>query len=502
MLHCSIAILPHLLLILFAAELMSENRIANLWTYNCESMFDLIMALYPTGLLHPQTGAKHCRAWLVLAVLAVAFFLLAHSAAWAIPKGNARIAVDANTGEVLVARGSLTQWYPASLTKLMTLYLLFEAIEDGKTKWSDTITVSRHAALQPPSRLGVGQGGRILVRDAVQALAVKSANDIAVAVAEHVSGTEAKFIQRMNQTAKRLGLDRTTFRNPHGLHHSQQVTTARDMAMLAVIMMRDYPQYYRYFSQTRFRYGKRIYTNTNRMLGNYPGMDGLKTGYIFKAGFNLAASAKRGTRRVVAVVMGANSTAQRTLIMRSVLNQAFERLQSSGRKQITSALSVRLLAPSIIPRPRPDGPGAGVVVAQATSAPPAASGATATPPPMPPSPPERVVASVPVPPPAPGTEMEDIGSSSGADDSGSGFSVQVGAYLSKQEAQRHLVSVVSTLPKKLGTFDPHVTHYRNRNSRVLYRARLTGFDTREDAARTCDWLKNQSTDCLIVSLRP
>lgn len=482
---------------------MSENRIANLWTYTCESMSDLIMALDSSFLLHSQTGAKRYRAWLVPLLLAIAVFLLVNSAAWAIPKGNARIAVDANTGEVLVARGSLTQWHPASLTKLMTLYLLFEAIDDGKTKWSDTITVSRHAARQPPSRLGVGQGGRILVRDAVQALAVKSANDIAVAVAEHVSGSESKFVQRMNQTAKRLGLSRTTFRNPHGLHHSQQVTTARDMAMLAVIMMRDYPQYYRYFSQTRFRYGKRIYTNTNRMLGNYPGMDGLKTGYIFKAGFNLAASAQQGTRRVVAVVMGANSTAQRTLIMRSVLNQAFERLQSSGRKQITTALSVRLLAPPIIPRPRPGTPGAGVIVAQATSEPAASSMAAAvTAPPMPPAPPERIVASVPVPPPAPGTEMEDIGSSSGADDSGSGFSVQVGAYLSKQEAQRHLVSVISTLPEKLGRFDPHVTHYRNRNSRVLYRARLVGFDTREDAARTCDWLKNQSTDCLIVTLRP
>ena len=215
-------------------------------------------------------------------VLLTALVLLAGNAAWAIPKGNARIAVDAHTGEVLAARGSLTRWHPASLTKMMTLYLLFEAMEQGKVKLSDRIVVSRRAARQPPSRLGIRAGGSIKVEDAIQILAVKSANDISVAVAEHLAGTEVKFARRMNAKAKRLGMGRTNFRNASGLHHSQQVTTARDMAILAVALMRDFPQYYKYFSQKKFRYGKRTYTNTNRMLGVYKGMDGLKTGYIFK----------------------------------------------------------------------------------------------------------------------------------------------------------------------------------------------------------------------------
>ena len=448
-----------------------------------------------------------------LALLAAAIVLLSSATASAIPKGNARIAVDGRTGEVLVARGSLTQWHPASLTKMMTLYLLFDAIEQGKTSPGDWITLSRNAARQPPSKLGIGQGGRIRVRDAMQAMAIKSANDIAVAVAEHVGGSEANFVRRMNNTAKRLGLTRTEFRNPSGLHHPRQVTTARDMAILAVALLRDHPEYHYLFSQRKFRYGKRTYTNTNRMLGVYEGMDGLKTGYIFKAGFNLATTVERDGRRVIAVVMGANSTRQRTRIMTGVLDQAFARLNTSHRNRITAALPITLQAPAPVPRARPNmaiavaaaeflstpekaaAPSKSAVVANASTTPSAqavsiAQAAQAESD-APPPPPLRVATDVPIPTPAPATVA-----------AASPYSIQIGAYRNKGDARRQLVSVIGTLPKTLGSYDPHVTHYRNRSNGTLYRARLMGFESREDAARTCTWLRNRSTDCLIVSTRP
>ncbi len=451
------------------------------------------MRLYCPAAPQPHSGPVWRLASPAVLVLLTALILLASSAAWAIPKGNARIAVDAHTGEVLVARGSLTRWHPASLTKMMTLYLLFEAMEQGKVKLNDRIAISHRAARQPPSRLGIGAGGSIAVRDAIQILAVKSANDISVAVAEHLAGTEVKFAQRMNAKAKRLGMRRTNFRNASGLHHSQQVTTARDMAVLAVALMRDFPQYYKHFSQKQFRYGQRTYTNTNRMLGVYKGMDGLKTGYIYKAGFNLAASARHGDRRVIAVVMGANSSAQRTRIMQSVLDQAFDRLKQSRRQRITAALPVQLLAPPPVPRSRP---GAKVIVAQVTSPPPpSVITAVANPPPMPP---ERVVADAPVPMPAPAAWLSRHTTAAAAPRSGR-YSVQIGAYRSKGEAQRHLVTVISRLPQQLGAPDPLVAHYQQRKGRTLYRARLVGYNSRDDAARTCNWLKNQQTDCLIVA---
>jgi len=380
----------------------------------------------------------------------------------AIPKGNARIAVDAFTGEVLVARGSLSRWHPASLTKMMTLYMLFDALERGKTRLNAPIKISSRAARQPPSRLGIGRGGRILVRDAIQALAVKSANDIAVAVAEHLAGSEVQFARQMNRMAKRLGMSRTNFRNASGLHHSRQVTTARDMAILAVALMRDYPQYYRYFGQKRFRFGKRTYRNSNRMLGVYDGMDGIKTGYIFKAGFNLAASVERDGRRVVAVVMGANSSGQRTRIMSAVLKQAFAKLDRSRRARITAPLPVRLKKLPPLPRPRPDERRPARVIVTADF-------------------------DVPIPPAAP-VELAE-----GSDSGDYRYSVQVGAFRQADEATRMLMAVMADLPPGLG--DPEFAVMRGGR---LYRARLVGYANEADAAKTCLWLRRRNTDCLIV----
>jgi D-alanyl-D-alanine carboxypeptidase len=195
--------------------------------------------------------------------------------------------------------------YPASLTKMMTLYLLFEAIDSGKLSLNSRLRVSRRAAAQPPTKLGLLPGEKIKVRNAILALATQSANDVAVVVAEALAGNERAFAVRMTAKARALGMKRTSFRNASGLHHPRQQTTARDMALLGRALLRDHPRHYqRTFATRTFSYGRSRYTNHNRLLGIYKGMDGIKTGYTGKAGFNLVASARRGGRRIIAALIG------------------------------------------------------------------------------------------------------------------------------------------------------------------------------------------------------
>ncbi len=464
------------------------------------------------------------------AVLILSFLALGRPAQ-AIPRSDTRIAVDAQTGDVLTAVRSQTSWHPASLTKMMTLYLLFDALDRGKVTMNTRIKLSRRAARQPPSKLGLGPGGRIAVRDAIPALAIKSANDIAMAVAEHLGRTEGKFANLMTKTARKLGMRRTNFRNASGLHHSQQVTTARDMAILAVALIRDYPQYYRYFGQKKFRFGKRVYNNHNPMLKSYSGMDGLKTGYIYKAGFNLAASVKRDQRRVVAVVLGGDSPRQRSKIMKAALDLAFERLDDPNRKHITTRLPVRLKAPPPVPRPRLHRQRTKPVLSAAVSVAPAAPIPRINPKreatverlvasfsPLP-SPPThltaqrdtRLMSVVPVPRALPSTTLSSITlpprrpaiarARTGVVQSSApgGFGVQIGAFRSKGEASKRLAKVIKGLPNQLGEPNPTVAQYNDAKHGTYFRARLFGFDTHAAAAKTCQWLKDRRTDCIIVA---
>jgi D-alanyl-D-alanine carboxypeptidase len=253
-------------------------------------------------------------------------FLAATLSPWAATAAVSSLAIDIASGRTLHAHNADQRRYPASLTKMMTLYLLFEAIDSGKLDLDSRLRVSRRAAAQPPTKLGLLPGRTMKVRDAILALATQSANDVAVVVAEALAGSERAFAVRMTAKARALGLRHTSFRNASGLHHPRQQTTARDMAVLGRALLRDHPrQYQRTFAAQAFSYGRSRYRNHNRLLAVYKGMDGIKTGYTSKAGFNLVASAKRGGRRIIGVVMGSPSASSRNALMVGLLDRGFRK---------------------------------------------------------------------------------------------------------------------------------------------------------------------------------
>ena len=243
----------------------------------------------------------------------------------------AAIVIDAHSGEVLYASRADSPRYPASITKVMTLYLAFEALEQGKLKTTDQIVISPRAAAQAPSKLGLRAGETISVDNAIRALAVKSANDIAVALAEKIGGTESRFAALMTLRAEELGMNQTRFVNANGLPDSRQLSSARDIALLSRAVMRDYPQYYSYFSQRYFSYGGAEMRNHNRLLHSMPGVDGIKTGFTNASGFNLAASAVRDGRRLIAVVMGGATSVSRDNHAQELMNAGFEVVRRRAR---------------------------------------------------------------------------------------------------------------------------------------------------------------------------
>ena len=239
----------------------------------------------------------------------------------------ASIVVDANTGRVLHAENADTRNYPASLTKMMTLYLAFEALDDRRLSLRQRLRVSRRAAGQAPSKLGLEAGETIRVGDAILALVTKSANDAATVIAEALAQSEREFARTMTAKARTLGMTRTSFRNASGLPNRGQLSTARDVARLAVALQRDFPHYYGFFATSSFRFRGKTYRNHNGLLGRYPGTDGLKTGYIRASGYNVAASVKRGGRRLVGVVLGGKSPGWRNRHMMRLFDRSFLRLE-------------------------------------------------------------------------------------------------------------------------------------------------------------------------------
>jgi D-alanyl-D-alanine carboxypeptidase len=234
--------------------------------------------------------------------------------------------MDARNGKVLYSQNADTPLHPASLTKMMTLYVVFEAVENGEIGLDDMVTISRHAASEPPSKLGLRAGQRIKLRYLVRAAAVRSANDAATALGEAIEGSEAQFARRMNRTAKAMGMTRTNFKNAHGLTEAGHLSTARDMSILGRHVFYDYPQYYNLFSRLEADAGVAKVRHTNRqMLSSYRGADGIKTGYTRAAGFNLTASAERGGTRIIATVFGGNSTASRNAKVAELLDLGFRK---------------------------------------------------------------------------------------------------------------------------------------------------------------------------------
>ncbi len=269
---------------------------------------------------------------LAVAVLATAFSSPADAArkkrAAPAPK-YAAIVIHADTGDVLLDKYADQARYPASLTKMMTLYLLFEEIEAGRLNLDSMLSVSAQAAGQPPSKLGLAAGSKISVERAIEALIVKSANDVAVAVAEGVSGSEWKFAQDMTARARALGMRNTTFKNASGLPNSRQMTTARDLAVLSQRLIKDFPQYFPYFNTQEFTWNGRTYRTHNALVRTYPGADGLKTGYTQRSGFNLATTASRDGHRIIGIVLGGRSVATRDAHMKEILTTAFADIEEN-----------------------------------------------------------------------------------------------------------------------------------------------------------------------------
>ncbi|MGQ3672802.1 serine hydrolase [Xanthobacter sp. TB0136] len=264
--------------------------------------------------------------------------------------GSSSIIVDANTGRVLQAQNADALRHPASVTKVMTLYLLFERMEAGRLSTNSRLPVSARAAAQPPSKLGVRAGSSISVDDAIQALVTRSANDVAVVIAEAIGGSEANFAAMMTRKARALGMHRTNFYNASGLPHPGQVTTARDLAILGRAIQDRFPRQYRYFATRSFNYQGRSIANHNRLLGRVEGVDGIKTGYTRASGFNLLTSVKRDGRYVIGVVLGGRTGRARDAQMAELIATHLPRA-TAGRRTAPRVTENPLVARSNVPVP-------------------------------------------------------------------------------------------------------------------------------------------------------
>ncbi len=269
----------------------------------------------------------------------------------------AAVLMDADTSEILYAEQATAIRHPASITKVMTLYLVFDALEAGRLRPDDRVVMSWNAANQRPSKLGLGTGGSLSVAEAISVVAVKSANDVAVALAEKIGGTEANFARMMTTKARKLGMNQTVFANASGLPDPAHFTSAQDIAILSAAMIRNHPSYYRCFAEQSVSYGRLRMANHNKLLGNVLGVDGIKTGFTNDSGFTLTASAVRGGRRLIAVVLGSPSGWQRDRDITALLNTGFTALniRTAGRDADMPALlasSGFALNRSLRPMPR------------------------------------------------------------------------------------------------------------------------------------------------------
>ncbi|MBV9955988.1 MAG: D-alanyl-D-alanine carboxypeptidase [Pseudolabrys sp.] len=258
-------------------------------------------------------------------------------------QAEAQLLIDASTGKVLHAENATYPWYPASVTKLMTAYTSLRAVKEGKIKLDSLLTVSKNATAQAPTKMGFAAGTRVTLDNALKMIMVKSANDISVTIAEGVGGSIDGFSDMMNANAKRLGMTQTSYVNPNGLPADGQITSARDLAILARALIREFPEYNSYWNISSIRYGRRVMRNYNSLIDRYPGADGMKTGFICASGFNLVASASRNGRRLIAVVLGAYSSGVRAQKAAQLLERGFN---SGGLSWLTPSLgSVDALVP-------------------------------------------------------------------------------------------------------------------------------------------------------------
>jgi D-alanyl-D-alanine carboxypeptidase len=297
-------------------------------------------------MLRIRTGARYGLRWGVFGFVA-AVVAIASSSTQAAPYAD--IVVDANTGTVLHSTNPDAQRHPASLTKIMTLYLLFEQLEAGKLKLDSQLKVSEEASGQDPTKLGLKPGSTLAVEDAIKGMVTRSANDAAVVVAEAIAGDEREFAKLMTRTARALGMSNTVYRNASGLPDKDQVTTARDQSTLGRAVQERFPRYYKYFSIRTFTFRGQSISNHNHLLGKVEGVDGIKTGYINASGFNLVTSVHRGNRYLVAVVMGGSSGGSRDARMRDLIS---DKIAQASTKRTTSMFAEAGETPESKPEPQ------------------------------------------------------------------------------------------------------------------------------------------------------
>lgn len=455
----------------------------------------------------------------ILAGAAFIFWLAAPSVASA-RQPSASIVVDANSGAILHAHAPDASRYPASLTKMMTLYLVFEQLKRGRLKMSSRIKFSARAAGQPPSKLPIKAGGTLTVEQAIKALITKSANDVATAVAEHISGNEPAFARLMTARARNLGMRATTFRNASGLPDDAQVTTARDMATLGIALQNDFPDHYSLFSLRSFLYGGKRYRNHNRLLGRFKGTDGIKTGYTRASGFNLTTSVRRGGKHVVGVVIGQRSGRVRNALMRRLLAKALPEATTRRTRPVARPVARQPLLvarPRIVPRPalarqplRPMSIGRQTLAMQARRAPqPRLEPTTARAPSTFASQLARLSASIPADRRVRVAAPPQIRRSSDraarrrparrrvvAAPRAATHHVQIGAFFSRSEAEQALEATRLRAGQILQGYQPIYVKV-DANSRALYRARFAGFD-RAGADQACMKLKSIRLDCFVT----
>jgi len=392
-------------------------------------------------------------------VLFFALFLALPGAAQA---GYASIVIDDATGRTLHEVNADTRNFPASLTKMMTLYMVFDALDRGKIKMDQELEVSRRATNVAPSKLGLRPGDTITVEDAILALITKSASDVAVVVAEALAGTEQRFGRDMTEKAKQIGMSRSNFHNASGLPNRSQLSTARDMATLARALVHDFPQYYGLFSTKKFTYGGRTYRNHNRLLSHYDGTDGIKTGYIRAAGYNLVASTVRNGRRLIAVVFGGKTARARDRHIATLLDRGFAVAMASGVERVPEP-----------PQRKPE-------LALAS---------------LEPLPTDAAIA------PTAEAEPDD-----GPIEMGSAedltpdniWGVQVGAFYKPEQSTKRAQDAAERAPEFLSGSRIVITDIRGQRGRI-YRARLAGL-TEEQARAACKQLKAAKFDCLVIQV--
>ena len=418
------------------------------------------------------------RAGMLTGISAVLTILLLTFLANPAQAGYAAIVIDANTGQVLHSRNADTPNFPASLTKIMTLFMAFEALDNGTLALHQPLRVSKRAAGQAPSKLGLKAGETITVDDALRALAVKSANDVATVIAEALGGTEVKFAQMMTKRARELGMSRTTFRNASGLPNKRQKSTARDMALLARVLIDGLPDYYGYFSVPSFKYKGKKYSNHNSLLKNYAGTDGIKTGYIRASGFNLVASTERDGVRLIGVVFGGKTAVRRDRQMQKLLNSSW-----------SQALAATTIAAR--PIPKPEVPGDQPVASVAYINTPTINT------PIPPKPevsddqPVAAVASIntptistPIPPTVVSRTPANWGIQIGA------FGGYTDAHIAAGNVAKSLFNLPATASLKIGPVD--------QTADTLFRARLMGMDE-VGARNSCQQLVSNGQECVLVT---